>query len=39
MWTKIATWAVKIGVWAAGHPDIIKQILDDILKAKADITQ
>lgn len=32
-WNAVATYAVKAAVYAAGHPDQVKQILKDVTTA------
>jgi hypothetical protein len=36
-WMLVAKIALNIAIWAAGHPTIIKQIIDDIVQAEKDI--
>lgn len=35
MWALIAKWAVKIALYAVGHPDKVKTVIDDVVAAKA----
>lgn len=35
MWSVIAQYAIKIALYAAGHPELVKGIVDDVVAIKA----
>lgn len=37
MWSKIAKYAVKLAIWAVGHPEVAKQVVDDARKVVSDV--
>lgn len=35
MWSTIAKYLLKGALWAAGHPDTVKEILEGVIKVKS----
>lgn len=39
MWSSIAKWAVKIALYAAGHQDELRQVVEEVIKVKSDLSK
>jgi len=36
MWKLIGTYAVKLAVWALGHPDYVADVVESVQRARKD---